>query len=313
MLNRRHIRVKILQILYSQNRSGASKKKLYDFFNTSAKNFYRFFITQLFFFVLIKRETLRRVEINKIKYYKSEFYLIERIIIKNKFILFLENSKYLSRYIDKNQINYFENNNKIVEQVFEKIYNTEILKNLSDDCDPLEILIKIYKEIIVIDSNLFSFYQDCEIGWADDFPLINTEILNTLRNFSKSNKLVINKTIFKDKNDRLFGWNLFKKTYENESNFNKLISKYTPDWETDRLAIVDNILLKMCICELKFFDNIPINVSLNEYVEISKDYSSPKSGGFINGILNNIMRDLKDQGLIKKNTKRSFNLLNLDK
>ena len=68
----------------------------------------------------------------------------------------------------------------------------------------------------------------------------------------------------------------------------------------------------MCISELKFFQNVPVNVSLNEYVEISKDYSSPKSSGFINGILNNIMRDLKDKGLIKKNIKRSDNLLNLD-
>ena len=124
--------------------------------------------------------------------------------------------------------------------------------------------------------------------------------------------MIINKTIFKDADDKSFGWNLYKKTIENELDYENIISQYTPDWETDRIAIIDNILLKMCISELKFFKNVPVNVSLNEYVEISKDYSSPKSSGFINGILNNIMRDLKDKGLIKKNIKRSDNLLNLD-
>ena len=312
MLNRRHIRIKILQILYSQNRTKSANKELYNFFNTTTKKFYQFFITQLYFFVLIKQETIRQVEINKKKYYKSEIDFLVDIIIENKFIKAIEDSKYIEKYISKNEINYFKNDIKIVKQVFDKIYNAEYLKNFAEHIDPISSLIKIYKEIIVIDSSLYSFYEDCEIGWLDDFPLINTEVLNTLRSFSKNEELTITKTIFKDRHDKMFGWNLFKKTTENDLIYENLISKYTPQWEIDRIAVVDNLLLKMCITEFKFFENIPINVSLNEYVEISKDYSSSKSSGFINGILNNIMRDFKDQGLIKKNIKRSDNLLNLN-
>ena len=312
MLNRRHIRIKILQILYSQNRTKSANKELYNFFNTTTKKFYQFFITQLYFFVLIKQETIRQVEINKKKYYKSEIDFLVDIIIENKFIKAIEDSKYIEKYISKNEINYFKNDIKIVKQVFDKIYNAEYLKNFTEHIDPISSLIKIYKEIIVIDSSLYSFYEDCEIGWLDDFPLINTEVLNTLRSFSKNEELTITKTIFKDRHDKMFGWNLFKKTTENDLIYENLISKYTPQWEIDRIAVVDNLLLKMCITEFKFFENIPINVSLNEYVEISKDYSSSKSSGFINGILNNIMRDFKDQGLIKKNIKRSDNLLNLN-
>ena len=311
MLNRRHIRVKILQILYSQNRSKSTNKELYDFFNSTTKKFYQFFITQLHFFVLIKQETIRRVEINKKKYYESKIDFLVDFIIENKFIKAIEDSKYIEKYITKNEINYFKNDIKIVEQVFDKIYNAEFLKNSSKDTDPVSLLIKIYKEIIVTDSNLYSFYEDCEIGWVDDFPLINTEILNMLKNFSRNEKLTINKTIFKDKDDKIFGWNLFKRTSENYLIYENLISKYTPQWESDRIAVIDSLLLKMCITEFKFFENIPYNVSLNEYVEISKDYSSMNSSSFINGILNNIMKDLKDQGLIKKNIKRSDNLLNL--
>ena len=311
MLNRRHIRVKILQILYSQNRSKSTNKELYDFFNSTTKKFYQFFITQLHFFVLIKQETIRRVEINKKKYYQSKIDFLVDFILENKFIKAIEDSKYIEQYITKNEINYFKNDIKIVEQVFDKIYNAEFLKNSSKDTDPVSLLIKIYKELIVTDSNLYSFYEDCEIGWVDDFPLINTEILNMLKNFSRNEKLTINKTIFKDKDDKIFGWNLFKRTSENYLIYENLISKYTPQWESDRIAVIDSLLLKMCITEFKFFENIPYNVSLNEYVEISKDYSSMNSSSFINGILNNIMKDLKDQGLIKKNIKRSDNLLNL--
>ena len=311
MLNRRHIRVKILQILYSQNRSKSTNKDLYNFFNSTTKKFYQFFITQLHFFVLIKQETIRRVEINKKKYYESKIDFLVDFIVENKFIKAIEDSKYIEQYITKNEINYFKNDIKIVEQVFDKIYNAEFLKNSTKDTNPVSLLIKIYKELIVTDSNLYSFYEDCEIGWVDDFPLINTEVLNMLKNFSKDEKLIINKTIFKDKDDKIFGWNLFKKTSENYLIYENLISKYTPQWESDRIAVIDSLLLKMCITEFKFFENIPYNVSLNEYVEISKDYSSMNSSSFINGILNNIMRDLKDQGMIKKNIKRSDNLLNL--
>ena len=312
MLNRRHIRVKILQILYSQNRSKSTNKELYNFYNTTTKKFYQFYVTQLYFFVLIKRETERQVEINKKKYYKAEVDFLVDIIIENKFIQAIENSKFVEKYIFKNNLDYFKNETKIVKQVFDKIYNAEFLKNFSQHDDSISHLIKIYKDIIVMDSNLYGFYEDCEIGWADDYPLVNTEVLNVLLNFSRVEKLNINKTIFKDPDDKLFGWNLFKNTVDNESDFEKLISKYTPQWETERIALIDNLLLKMCISEFKFFENIPVNVSLNEYVEISKDYSSPNSSGFINGILNNIMRDLKDKGLIKKNHNRSDNLLNLE-
>ena len=312
MLNRRHIRVKILQILYSQNRAKSPDKELYSFFNATTKKFYQFFITQLHFFVLIRQETIRQININKKKYYKSEIDFLVDIIIDNKFIKAIEDSKYIQKYISKNEINYFNNDFKIVKQIFDKICNAEFLKNSTEQINPISSLIKIYKEIIVLDSSLYSFYEDCEIGWVDDFPLINTEVLNMMKSFSKNERLTVNKTIFKDKNDKMFGWNLFKKTTEYNSIYENLISKYTPQWESDRIAVIDSLLLKMCITEFKFFENIPINVSLNEYVEISKDYSSLNSSSFINGILNNIMRDLKDQGLIKKYTKRSNNLLNLD-
>ena len=148
MLNRRHIRVKILQILYSQNRSKSTSKDLYGYFNKTSKIFYQFFITQLLFFVLLKEETLRRLEINKNNYFKSEFNFLVDVIVKNKFIEAIENSKYINNYIEKKEIDYFKNDSNVIQKVFEKIYEAEFLKNPSNDDDSVSLLIKIYKDII---------------------------------------------------------------------------------------------------------------------------------------------------------------------
>ena len=101
MLNRRHIRVKILQILYWKNRSKSTSKDLYGYFNKTSKSFYQFFITQLHFFVLLKEEILRRSEINNKNYFKSEFHFLVDVFVKNKFIEAIENSKYINNYIKK--------------------------------------------------------------------------------------------------------------------------------------------------------------------------------------------------------------------
>ena len=133
MLNRRHIRVKILQILYSQNRSKSTNKELYNFFNSTTKKFYQFFITQLHFFVLIKQETIRRVEINKKKYYQSKIDFLGDFIVKNKFIKAIEDSKYIEQYITKNEINYFKNDIKIVGNPNLNLNGRYIIKNFRKD------------------------------------------------------------------------------------------------------------------------------------------------------------------------------------
>ena len=114
--------ISILQILYSKNRSKSTSKDLYGFFNKTSKSFYQFFITQLHFFVLLKEETLRRLEINKNNYFKSEFNFLVDVIVKNKFIEAIENSKYINNYIQKKEIDYFKNDSTVIHKVFEKIY-----------------------------------------------------------------------------------------------------------------------------------------------------------------------------------------------
>ena len=111
--------------------------------------------------------------------------------------------------------------------------------------------------------------------------------------------------IYGDKEDKKYANKLFKIVLQNDDELNSLIEKFTPDWENERIANLDLIIIKMCICEFMYFPSIPVRVSMNEYVEISKDYSSPESGKFINGVVNNILKDLNKKNLLEKNERGS--------
>ena len=159
----------------------------------------------------------------------------------------------------------------------------------------------VYKNVIATNDELFDFYEDCEIGWVDDFPLVNTMVLNWLINSSIHISNPVPTKIFKDRSDKKFGKELFKIAVKDDKNTQDLINEYTPEWDNDRIAVIDKIILKMCIYEFTSFPSIPVKVSINEYVEISKEYSSPNSSTFINGVINNIYKNLLEKDLIKKN------------
>ena len=125
--------------------------------------------------------------------------------------------------------------------------------------------------------------------------------LNYLKSFDESKKNNIPLKIFSDKEDKKFGLKLFKSIINNDNELDKKISEFTPEWEIERIAVIDLIILKMCLTEFLNFPSIPIKVSINEYVEISKNYSSPESSNFINGVSNNVFKSLKEKDLIKKN------------
>ena len=143
------------------------------------------------------------------------------------------------------------------------------------------------------------------MGWVDDFPLVNSLFLNYLKSFkfTKADKIPIK--IYGDKEDKKYANNLLITVLKNDNELNNLIEKFTPDWENERIANLDLIIIKMCISEFMYFPSIPVRVSMNEYVEISKDYSSPESGKFINGVVNNILKDLTKKNLLEKNERGS--------
>ena len=306
MINRRHIRIKVLQLLYSKSTANSSDSDLVKDYNNRAVNFFRLYISQFLLFEKLFNEFIKKEKIISKKNYENDSSGIIKIILKNEILLFFKDCKKLQKLKLKFEIDIWDKNIKIIESLFDEIYNSELFEKY-ESFDNLnfenrkQIVIDIFKKIIVKNEFLYQLYEDEELGWIDDFPLVNTLFLNYLKSFDESKKNNIPLKIFSDKEDKKFGLKLFKSIINNDNELDKIISEFTPEWEIERIAVIDLIILKMCLTEFLNFPSIPIKVSINEYVEISKNYSSPESSNFINGVSNNVFKSLKEKDLIKKN------------
>ena len=306
MINRRHIRIKVLQLLYSKSTANSSDSDLVRDYNNRAVNFFRLYISQFLLFEKLFNEFIKKEKIISKKNYENDSSGIIKIILKNEILLFFKNCKKLQKLKLKFEIDIWDKNIKIIESLFDEIYNSELfekyesLDNLNFE-NRKQLVIDIFKKIIVKNEFLYQLYEDEELGWIDDFPLVNTLFLNYLKSYDESKKNNIPLKIFSDKEDKKFGLKLFKSIINNDNELDKKISEFTPEWEIERIAVIDLIILKMCLTEFLNFPSIPIKVSINEYVEISKNYSSPESSNFINGVSNNVFKSLKEKDMIKKN------------
>ena len=164
-----------------------------------------------------------------------------------------------------------------------------------------EFIVNLFQDVIVPNEKLYDYLEDHKLTWIDDIPVVNTEIIKQLKAIKsvEDGNLRVPK-LFKDNEDRDFVKDLFRKTVLNESVLAKEFVDKTPNWDTERIAEIDTIILKMAICELLKFPSIPIKVTLNEYLELAKEYSTPKSSIFINGILDNLVKELQVSNRIVK-------------
>lgn len=310
MINRRHIRIKVLQLLYSKSTANSSVSDLVKDYNNRAVNFFRLYISQFLLFEKLFNEFNKKEKIISKKNYENDSSGIIKIILKNEILLFFKDYKKLQKLKLKFEIDIWDKNIKIIESLFDEIYNSELFEKY-ESFDNLnfenrkQIVIDIFKKIIVKNEFLYQLYEDEELGWVDDFPLVNTLFLNYLKSYNESKKNNIPLKIFSDKEDKKFGLKLFKSIINNDNELDKIISEFTPEWENERIAVIDLIILKMCLTEFLNFPSIPVKVSINEYIEISKNYSSPESSNFINGVSNNVFKNLKEKELIKKNERGS--------
>ena len=160
-------------------------------------------------------------------------------------------------------------------------------------------VIDFFKEIIAPNEKLAEYYEDKMISWVDDIPFVNTWVVKSLSK-QKPNKPFLLGSLYKDKDDEDFVSDLFKKTMLHQHTFEEDIAEKTPNWEKERIAEIDMILIKMAITEFLHFASIPVRVTINEYIEIAKDYSTQKSGYFINGVLDKLSKDYLSLKKIKK-------------
>lgn len=149
-------------------------------------------------------------------------------------------------------------------------------------------------EMIAANDKLYDYLEDYKLTWVDDIPLVNTQIIRQLKAIKSANDDSFRvPRLYKDTEDKEFVSQLFRKTILNEAELSKEYIDKTPNWDTERIAEIDTIILKMAICEFLKFPSIPVKVTINEYLEIAKEYSTPKSSIFINGILDNLVKEFE--------------------
>jgi transcription antitermination protein NusB len=226
--------------------------------------------------------------------------------IENKFISRLAENIALKREMNNRRINW-NNEFELVKKIYNNIKASSEYENYMNAADDSytadrDFIIEIFKEHIADYELINHFYEEKNLHWGDDTYLVNPMIIKTIESFDEDatpeHELI---PLYKDReDDEQFARDLYRQTIIHENENKKLIADKTKNWEVERIALMDVLLMKMALTELTYFSNIPVKVTLNEFIEISKAYSTPKSKVFINGILDKLIADLKDQGKIAK-------------
>ena len=308
MLNRRHLRIKVLQALYAyyQADEGSFHKSEKDLLEAVEK-IYDLYIYLLLSFGELKSIAERRIEDNKKKIRPSEEELNPNLkFVNNQIIQILEDNKDLRVVSEERKVNWVGDD---VQEMFRKmllhIRESETFFEFMNNGESgfeedRQFALSLFKTEIDNYPLLYDFFEEKSIQWLDDIDLACSMVLKTIKNFSEEGDSAI-LALYKDKEDELsFIKNLLRKTISMDKENEVIIDELTKNWEFDRIAKMDVILMKMAITEFQIFNNIPTKVTLNEYIEISKFYSTPKSNTFINGILDKAIRKLTDENKIQK-------------
>ncbi|WP_129716589.1 transcription antitermination factor NusB [Pedobacter sp. SYP-B3415] len=308
MLNRRHLRIKALQTIFAWQMD--SKKDIRSFEKVlmqSIDSVYEMYIWMLSLILDVTEYTSNDAAERANKFLPSAEDLNPNLkLLHNKFANLLKQNPEFASAVKKYKIDWgFDP--EITKTAFSELKKSaEYAAYLADSNDDLEsskdIIKFLFRKIILKNPNIVQVFEDKFINWPVDHEVMKGMVAKTLKNFTFDdpfkNKLTVISQDWEE--DSKFVRDLFVYTLQNEAKYNELIAERTKNWESERIAIVDTILMKMAICELLNFPSIPVKVTINEYLDLSKDYSTPKSNSFINGILDKILADLKRTNSIKK-------------
>lgn len=306
MINRRHIRVKVMQSVYALTTSNSDNiVKEENFLNNSIEKMYDLYVLMIDTLPRIQNLAVEQIEISKKKHFATKEDLSPNTkFIDNKVLSILGNSISLETYKEEHDLDNWHVEEKYIRTIFEHLLKSGLYKRYMESeersfKEDVKFIVALYSEFIAPNEKLADYYEDLNISWVDDIPFVNTWVVKTLQGLKENKSLVLGR-IFKDDDDKKFVSNLFRKTVLNEKSFEKDIENKTPNWETDRIADLDMIIIKMGICEFLNFPSIPTKATINEYIELAKDYSTQKSGFFINGVLDKLSKEFEDSGRLNK-------------
>ena len=307
MINRILIRIKVLQIVYSFYQNGNNDLKVAEnellFSLKKSYDLYHYFLLLIVDVTNLQRRIL---DARKNKYMPTEAELNPNTrLVDNRFTAQIAENEALRKYVAEQGLSW-DNDGDFIKMVLDMILSSEqygeYLNNENDSYETdKEFWRIVFKKLICGNEAIDDYLQDKSIYWNDDISIVETFTLKTIKQFEKAagskQKLL---PMFKDLEDQSFAIKLFRQSLMKGSEFRERINKHMKNWETERIANMDLIIMQVALAEIMTFPTIPINVTLNEYIDTAKYYSTPKSGTFINGILDSVVNELKKEKLLLK-------------
>lgn len=306
MINRKLIRVKIVQLTYAYYQNGhhnmdtAEKELLFSL--SKAYDLYNYLLGLI---VAITQEERRRVDIATRRAEREGTETPSQRFAFNKFATQLEENKQLNLFMEDKKMSW-ENDVEAVRKLCDQIersplYQEYMMSDAEDYETDRELWRRIYRTLIQGNEDLDAILEEKSLYWNDGKEIVDTFVLKTIKRFDPANKADQELLPeYDDTEDREYALKLFRSTILNADTYQRYMSETSRNWNFSRLAYMDVVLMQIAIAEMLTFPNIPISVTINEYVDLAKLYSTPKSGGYINGMLDAIARHLVDTGRLLK-------------
>ena len=306
MINRKLIRVKIVQLTYAYYQNGhhnmdtAEKELLFSL--SKAYDLYNYLLGLI---VAITQEERRRVDIATRRAEREGTETPSQRFAFNKFATQLEENKQLNLFMEDKKMSW-ENDVEAVRKLCDQIersplYQEYMMSDAEDYETDRELWRRIYRTLIQGNEDLDAILEEKSLYWNDDKEIVDTFVLKTIKRFDPANKADQELLPeYDDTEDREYALKLFRSTILNADTYQRYMSETSRNWNFSRLAYMDVVLMQIAIAEMLTFPNIPISVTINEYVDLAKLYSTPKSGGYINGMLDAVARHLVDTGRLLK-------------
>jgi N utilization substance protein B len=298
MINRELIRIKVVQLTYAYYQNGiknietAEKELFY-----SLSKAYDLYIYLLALIVGITREARRHLEVAQAKAQREGGADPSQKFVYNRFALQLESNKMLNDFLESQKRNW-DDDPEFLKKIYMQITESQIYKDYMDSDDDdyqadREVWRKLYRALIQDNADLDALLEEKSLYWNDDKEIVDTFVLKTIKRFEETNRSTQELLPeYDSEEDKDFARRLFRSTIMNADEYQHYMSEASRNWDFSRLAYMDIVIMQIAIAEMLTFPSIPVSVTINEYVEISKLYSTPRSASYINGMLDAIARHL---------------------
>ena len=308
MLTRRHIRVKVLQSIYALRQSNnPDLEKQEKFLFYSIDQMLDLYALSLQLLVEMRKADRKFLITSQQKHLAtSEEKNFSTTFLDNKVLDLIEQNEDLSNYIENKKLNYWDLDGEYVTILLKDLrakdfYQGYILKQNTSFKDDQDFLVSLFKKVIAPSDKYYEYIEDKRLTWVDDFPIVNTALAKMLAKISEKNvRTILLPELYKNQDDKQYAKQLFTKVVLNDEKLSQEIEGKTPNWDKERIAEMDMIILKMGIAEFLHFPSIPVRATINEYLEIAKEYSTPKSSIFINGILDKLVKEFETSKKLNK-------------